>query len=126
MPEHLIVTILAGFIIVLHLAIATVLVRRYLRTREIGFVWLGVAVVLWPLVTQLLNVGERLLVDRMAKGHVVGFFPFSLVESRQMSIGSLLMSLSVSQSLIGVALLLVAVLYISKLNSHDSREPHTS
>ena len=126
MFDHMIVTILAGIIIALHLAIAFVLVRKYLRTREIGFIWLGIAVVLWPLVTQLLNVGERLLVERIAKGHVVGFFPFSLVESRQITIGSLLMSLSISQNLIGVALLLVAVLYISKLSSHNSHEQHTS
>ena len=108
------VTVLAALAVVLHFVIAIVLVRKYLRTRDLGFVWLGVAVVIWPLVSLLLELGERSLIDGIAHHRVVGFYPFSLVEHGQMTIGGLVASLSLVQQLIGICLLLVAVLYLSK------------
>ena len=108
------VTVLAALAVVLHFVIAIVLVRKYIRTRDLGFVWLGVAVVIWPLVSLLLELGERSLIDGIAHHRVVGFYPFSLVEHGQMTIGGLVASLSLVQQLIGICLLLVAVLYLSK------------
>lgn len=108
------VTVLAALAVVLHFVIAIVLVRKYLRTRDLGFVWLGVAVVIWPLVSLLLELGERSLIERIAHHRVVGFYRFSLVEHGQMTIGGLVASLSWVQQLIGICLLLVAVLYLSK------------
>lgn len=101
----------------LQLAIVIVLVRTYLRTRNVGFVWLGVAVVIWPLVAGLLAWGRGLLVRRYAQGLVLGFYPFSLVERGRMTIGDLFVWLNMLQSLIGACLLFVAVLYLSKTNS---------
>lgn len=115
-------TILADFTWVLYLALAVVLVRKYLRTRDVGFVWLGVAVVIWPLVSGLLEVGERSLIDRLVHGHSVGFYPFSLVERGQMSAGFLMTSLRLAQQVIGVCLLLVAVLYLYKAKSNSTHE----
>jgi hypothetical protein len=117
-----ILSILAASLLVLYLAIAVVLVRKYLRTRDVGFVWLGVAVVIWPLVTGLLEVGERSLIDRLVHGHSVGFYPFSLVERGQMSAGFLMTSLRLAQQVIGVCLLLVAVLYLYKAKSNSTHE----
>ena len=111
------VTALAALAVVLHFVIAIILVRKYLRTWDVGFVWLGVAVVIWPLVSRLLEVGERSLIDRIAHHRVVGFYPFSLVEHGQMTLGGFVASLSLFrqfQQLIGICLLLVAVLYLSK------------
>ena len=108
------VTVLAALAVVLHFVIAIILVRKYLRTRDVGFVWLGAAVVIWPLVSRLLELGERSLIDRIAHHRVVGFYPFSLVEHGQMTLGGLVSSLSLFQQLIGICLLLVAVLYLSK------------
>ena len=45
--------------LLLHLAIAVVLVRKYARTRDVGLVWPGVAVVVWPIVSRLLDLGSR-------------------------------------------------------------------
>jgi hypothetical protein len=104
--------ILTALSLVLHIAIAVVLVRKYLRTHDIGFVWLGVAVVIWPLVSRLLDHGERLLIDRLVKGQSVGYFPFSLVERGRMTIGGLFTSLDLLHQVVGVGLLLVAVLYL--------------
>jgi hypothetical protein len=67
--------LLTALSLVLHIAIAVVLVRKYLRTRDAGFVWLGVAVVIWPPVSRLLDYGERLLIDRPIKGQPVGYYP---------------------------------------------------
>lgn len=105
--------ILVVAVVALHLAIALLLLRRYLQTRDIGFIWLGVAVVVWPLVSRLLDAGERASIDR-AIHHQSVIYPFSLIERGQMTIGSLLMSLALSQQLVGVCLLLIAVLYLAK------------
>ena len=71
--------------LVLHLALAVVLVRKYLRFREVGFIWLGVAVGVWPLASRLLEQGEKVLIDRLVRGELVGFYPFSLVERGQIT-----------------------------------------
>jgi hypothetical protein len=116
------VTVLAALAVVLHFVIAIVLVRKCVRTRDVGFVWLGAAVVIWPLVSRLLELGERSLIDRLAQHRVVGFYPFSLVEHGQMTLGGLVAPLSWFQQLIGICLLLVAVLYLSKTkNTTDLR-----
>jgi hypothetical protein len=117
------VPILGTAALVLTLAIAIILVRQYLRTRNIGFVWLGAAVVIWPLISRLLALGERSLIDRIRFRHqLVGFYPFTLVENGQMTFGSLIVSLDLIQQVIGVCLLLIAVLYLSK--SRDTTNFH--
>ena len=50
-------SILSWLALVSPLALAIVLVRKYLRTCDMGFVWLGVAGVIWPLVSGLLVSG---------------------------------------------------------------------
>ena len=87
--------ILLVTVVALHLAIALLLLRRYLRTRDIGFIWLGVAVVVWPLVSRLLDAGERASIDR-AIHHESVIYPFSLIERGQITIGGLLMSRSIA------------------------------
>ena len=110
MPAHMTLNILAASAVVLHVAIAVILVRQYLRTRDIGLVWLGAAVVVWPLVSRLLEAGERVSMDRVIHKQAV-IYPFTLVASGQMTSGSLVLSFAVFQELIGVCLLLTAVLY---------------
>lgn len=109
--------ILLASALVLHIAIAAILVRQYVRTRDVGFVWLGVAVVIWPGVSRLLEGGERVFIDRLIRHQSVGFYPFTLAESGQMTIGSLVTSFAVFQQLIGICLLLVAVLYLSRAHT---------
>ncbi len=112
--------ILVAVGLALHLAIAVVLVRKYLRTRDVGLVWLGVAVVIWPLVSRLLEHGESMLIDRLVKGQSVGYFPFSLVERGQITIGGLFTSLNLLQQLVGIGLLLVAALYLYKTKDNSN------
>ena len=62
---HMKVFNLAGLL--LQLGIAVVVIQVYRRTRDIAFVWLGVAVVVWPMVSVLLQVGERSVIDRISR-----------------------------------------------------------
>src|SRR5260370_19053311 len=112
--------VLTAVSLVLHIAIAVVLVRKYLRTRDVGFVWLGVAVLIWPLVSRWLDHSERLLIDRLVKGQPVAYFPFSLVERGRMTIGGLFTSLDLLHQVVGVGLLLLSVLYLYKNEKQQS------
>lgn len=106
-------TVLLVLALLLHLAIAVVLIRKYLRTHDVGLIWLGIAVVVWPLVSRLLDLGLRPLIDRLARHESVGFYPFSLVASGQLTLGGLLVDLELFSELVGVCLLFVAVLYLA-------------
>lgn len=111
-------SLLAGFAVFLHLIIAVILVRTYLKTRDVGFVWLGGAVVIWPLITRLLDTGERILIDRLVRHQFVGFYPFNLVGRGELTIGSLVTSLKLVEQLLGVCLLLIAVIYLYNGRNH--------
>jgi hypothetical protein len=113
MPAHMLLNILLATAVVLHIAIAAILVRQYLRTRDVAFVWLGAAVVLWPLASRLLDAGVRVSIDRAIHKQAV-IYPFTLIARGQMTTGSFLVSFAVFQQLIGICLLLVAVLYLCR------------
>src|SRR4029453_6177713 len=107
----MLVAVLGTVALLLHLAIAIVLVRKYIQTRDVGFVWLGGAVVIWPLLSKLLGPGERFLIDRTLNHQ---WTPLTFIQQGEMSIGTLVASLALFKQLIGVCLLLIAVLYLSK------------
>ena len=99
--------------VLLHLAIAVILVRKYLCTRDAGLLWLVVAVVVWPLVSRLLDLGSRHLLDKLVRHEWVGFYPFSLVASGQLTIGELVAYLGLFGQLVGISLLFIAVLRLA-------------
>jgi hypothetical protein len=81
----------------LFVVVAILIVRTYRRTHAVGFIWLGVAVLVWPLAARPL----RFLMDRMGPG------PFD-------TSGQFAAFLDVSQQVCGLALLLVAVLLLGR------------
>jgi hypothetical protein len=87
-----------------------------------GLIWLAIAVVLWPLISGMLQACEKVFIDRLIHRQPVGLFPFSLVESRQITIGSLMLFGAYAQQLVRVVLLLVAVLYLSRMRMDRNRE----
>jgi hypothetical protein len=117
--------ILSWLALISPLALAIVLLRKYLRTRDIGFVWLGLAGVIWPLVSGLL-VSGLLIQDKAVTitDHFFRFYPFSL--HRQASAGSVVVVLWSVQQLIGVGLLLVAVLYLHRMKSNSNVNVQTA
>jgi hypothetical protein len=112
--------------LVCYVAIVALLARQYFRTRDIGLIWLAVAVVIWPFVSRILQTGEKVFIDRFIRHQPVDLFPFSLVEKGQLTIGSLTLLLTYTQQLIGVAFLLVAVLYLSRMKISRSPDPYRS
>jgi hypothetical protein len=114
--------ILAALTLICYIAIIALLARQYLRMRDPGLIWLAVAVVVWPFMSRMLQTGEKVFIDRIARHQPVGLFPFSLVEKGQVSIGSLVLLLTYAQQLIGVVFLLVAVFYLSKMRIGRSPE----
>jgi hypothetical protein len=97
-------------VLILNLALAVVLIRKYLHTRDVGFIWLGLAVVIWPALSQLLG---RFLIDG-AVHRRFGFYPFSLIAGGQMSMGAMTLIIVSVEQCVGVALLLVSVLYLCR------------
>jgi hypothetical protein len=92
---------LAPFLIwALYVALGGVLIRKYLRTRDAGFIWLGVAAVLWPMASPLL---DSVVMGRIISGH----------SSSQMTMGEIASLAGLVQQTISLGLLLVAVLYLS-------------
>lgn len=116
--------ILVGAVIVLsYLAIALLLVREYLRTRNVGVIWLAAAVIVWPFVSRLLvEPIVKVFISRITHGQSV-VYPFTLVEHGQMTLGALTAWLSLTQQVIGVGLLLVAVLYLARTKTKHDHEP---
>ncbi|MES2222886.1 MAG: hypothetical protein V4587_18195 [Acidobacteriota bacterium] len=104
--------VFASLSVLLYVAIAVVLVVKWIRTRDIGIAWLGIAVVIWPWIAGLLRWGETIQIRRLVRHQTVGFFPFSLVEHGNATIGGLFTTLNSLQQLIGAGLLLIAVMYL--------------
>ncbi len=117
MLNNVVTLILWLTFLTIYVVVAAFLVRQYLRTRNTGFVWLGVAVVIWPFVSNLLGAGQRLLYDRILNRQAV-FSPFSLVEHGQTTFGTLTLYLAMLNNLIGAGLLLVAVLFLCNTKSN--------
>lgn len=106
--------VLLSLICLLNLAVAAVLTWKYIRTRESGFIILGVAVLIWPRVSSPL---ERSALQVLG-GLLGGVFPFSLIAKAQVTVGELLLTLREIGLIVGAALLLLAVLYPSKTKTH--------
>jgi hypothetical protein len=107
-------TYFLGFLTIgFNLAIAFILVRKFIRTRDAGFLWLGVATLIWPRISGLLESRELTSLRSIGSGQSVGF-PFSLVGRGEISVGGLFTFLKLLQLFVGAALLLVAVMYLYK------------
>jgi hypothetical protein len=90
--------------------IAGALVYKYWRTGDRGFLWLGLPVVVLPALP--IGLGMRWAVDRLQSGEGVGFFPFTLVERGQMSIGSLLSLVGSCVHTVYTVLILIGILLL--------------
>jgi hypothetical protein len=101
--------VLAGLNLLLFAAIAAVLGWQYKRTRDTGFIWLAVALVIWPIADTGLGQWNGILIDRLAKGEKIGFYPFSLVSKGQITLGSLVAAESYLFQLCKSALILLAL-----------------
>ena len=87
---------------VLYIIATVLLVRRYLRARDAGLLWLGAAVLVWPYMSRLLEREELHLA------------PSRLLLGEQMTSGNFYTLLQSFNHVIGAGLVLVAILYLTK------------
>ncbi|MGB0122912.1 MAG: hypothetical protein WA419_21655 [Silvibacterium sp.] len=88
----------SGIIFVLYLALAAALMRKYQRTRDVGFVWLGVAAVLWPFLANVARWGMALFMQHSSHGQLIavaGGNPVGLFDLLERGVELLLLLLAV-------------------------------
>ena len=102
--------VLGASTFVLYSAVAVLLVWKYRRTRDAGFLWLGLPLVLLPVVALPLALWLQAGVDRLAFKQQVSAFPFTLVEQGRLTLGGLLTLLNLVEHMVWGVLSLVAIL----------------
>lgn len=112
----------SAVLFVLYLLLATMLLRKYKSTGDKGFLWLGLAVVLWPLASNLMAVGAQGLLDRSLHGHLVGVFPFSLVQRKLITVNSLVECAELVRQMVGIVLLMIAGRVLLNAKSREAHE----
>jgi len=98
---------------VLYAAMAVLLVWKYGRTRDAGLLWLGLPLVLLPVVALPLALWLQAGVDRLVLGGQAHAFPFTLVAQGRLTLGRLLTLLNLVEHLAWGILALVAVLVLN-------------
>lgn len=101
---------LASITSVLYLTVAVLLVWKFRTTRDAGFLWLGLPLVVLPLVALPMALWLQAGVDRLVLGQQVNVFPFTWVEQGRLTMGELLTLLNLVQHVVWGVLSLVAIL----------------
>jgi hypothetical protein len=108
----------SAIVFALYMVLAAYLLRKYKSTGDVGFLWLGAAVVAWPIVANLLGWCGHALTEHFVNAHRNGRHTFrwglGLSATLSMYFGFL-------QQVIGIGLLLMAVHSLSK--SREQPEP---
>ena len=105
--------VLGATTFVLYSAVAVLLVWKYRRTRDAGFLCLGLPLVLLPIAALPLALWLQVGVDRLVLGQQVSAFPFTLVEQGRLTMGGLLTLLNLVEHVVWGVLSLVAVLALN-------------
>ena len=95
---------------VLYVAVAVLLVWKYRATRDAGFLWLGLPLVVLPFVALPMALWLQAGVDRLSLGQQVNAFPFTLVEQGRVTMGEFLTLLNLLGHVVWGVLSLVAIL----------------
>jgi hypothetical protein len=98
---------------VLYSAVAVLLVWKYRGTRDAGFLWLSLPLVLLPFMALPLALWLQAGVDRLELGQQVSTFPFTLVEQGCFTMGGFLTLLNLVEHVVWGVLSLVAVLALN-------------
>jgi hypothetical protein len=100
--------------LLMYVALTAILIRRYWQTRDIGFVWLSAALIIWPLLSSVADRGEVAMLGRMYPQNSNGVFSVPFLEGGQLTIGDFLFWTLLLNRLVGVSLLLIAVFCLSR------------
>ncbi len=107
------ISVLGVATFVLYVAMAVLLVWKYGRTRDAGLLWLGLPLVLLPVVALPLAIWLQTGVDLLVLGGQASAFPFTLVAQGHLTLGSLLTLVNLVEHLVWGVLALVAVLALN-------------
>lgn len=86
------------------IVVAVVLMQMYTRTRMSGFLWLLMAVVVWPTIARMFSVASTMLLPQY----------LSRTEGTTVSAALLMTCVAGLEGLLGVALLIMAVLKLNR------------
>ena len=103
---------LVGLVFVYWCVVSSVLIARYRRTRERGYLWFLVALVAWPIIRSVWVIFEGKYATLLAAGSPVNIFPYSLVSDGVVSLGELLTITQYFYQLVFGGLIIVAILNI--------------
>jgi len=115
--------------IALYIAVLCLLVLAYRRTRNTGFLWLVMALVLWPLVSHLTGALYQHFLSELRNDHRPWLYPYSRMsippcESGQIPPGVFRVRLEFFNLLLGQILLFVGlVALIRNMRSQRSTQP---
>ncbi|MGB6871062.1 MAG: hypothetical protein WBD93_15725, partial [Acidobacteriaceae bacterium] len=76
-----------------------------------------VAVVVWPLLSRLIDRASLIALRSSPNGQAVQYFPYDLARRGTVSLGSLVQVISSLEQLIGIALVLTAVFYLCRMKT---------
>jgi 4-amino-4-deoxy-L-arabinose transferase-like glycosyltransferase len=99
---------------VLFLSVAIALFLKYRARRDRGFLWLGISLVLFPLLGAPLAGILHHAMNRVSAGETIGLFPFTLVESGRITLGEFVALLSHLRGAIWSAFVLLGVLMLCR------------
>ena len=102
-------TALSVLCLVFLVGIAAALVLKYWLTKDPGFLWLGAALVVWPLITAALRPLHGAMIERLVSARPVQYFPWSLIEQQQITAGELTCMLWYAGRVVQYSLVLVGI-----------------
>lgn len=112
--------------LVFYVAIACVLVPKYRRTRDPGLLWLGIALVVWPLISHGFTLVRGSLAQRAYHEENADFFPYSLFSSSETPFHEVVSGFTsysvLGQVIITQILLLTAVAFLHRTKREASEE----
>jgi hypothetical protein len=107
--------------VTLFVVIALALAHKHRQMGQAGFLWLTMPLALLPLVGVVIANWIKVSVDGLPVTPINASFPFSLVESGRMSLGTLLSLLNVAQHLVWSILVLVGIFMFRRRYYHEPK-----
>jgi hypothetical protein len=101
----------SAIVFVLYLVLLATLLRKYKSTGEAGFVWLGLAVIVWPILSNLLGWGGHALIEHIVSNHL--FKPKASQGAGLNPTDSLSILLDFVRQFVGIILLLISVHFLA-------------
>ena len=100
--------------VALFTAVAIALAYKYHQSGQPGFLWLAIPLVLFPPLGLLIAHWAKSSADKLAAGPVTGVFPFTLVETGRLTLGSLLSVLNGAEHVVWSIFLFIGILMLKQ------------